>query len=140
MGYQHAGRKEKCLSPDRYVRLTGYNRKYAIRVLSMPLARTAAMAGDGEIVVFKAEKKPGPKNRPCKPRCTGETIACLENIRRFYRYKCGPCPACLIRQNGGKAVPKARYPGTGTVVKTSLLAPGPAACPVYRVKMPRNFF
>jgi hypothetical protein len=39
------------------------NRKYAIRVLSMPLVKTATMVRDGKTVVFKAEKKPRPKNR-----------------------------------------------------------------------------
>jgi hypothetical protein len=57
------------------------------------------MAGDGKTVVFKAEKKPRPKNRLGKPIYTGETCACLENIWRFYWYKCGPYLACLIRQN-----------------------------------------
>jgi hypothetical protein len=97
--YQCAGKKEKGLILDQYVHLTGYNRKYAIRVLSMPFARTATMAGDGKTAVFKAGKKPRPKNRLEKPLYTGETIACLENIRRFYWYKCGPYPACLIRDN-----------------------------------------
>jgi hypothetical protein len=97
--YQHAGKKEKGLILDQYVRLTGYNRKYAIRVLSMPFVKTATMAGDGKTVVFKAGKKPRPKNRLGKPIYTGETSACLENIWRFYWYKCGPYLACFIRQN-----------------------------------------
>jgi hypothetical protein len=88
--YQRAGKKEKGLILGQYVRLTGYNRKYAIRILSMPFARTAAMAVDGKTAAFKAEKKPGPKNRPGKPLYTGETAACLANIRRFYWYKYAP--------------------------------------------------
>jgi hypothetical protein len=34
--YLKAGRKEKSLIPDRYIRPTGYNRKYAIRLLPSP--------------------------------------------------------------------------------------------------------
>jgi hypothetical protein len=97
--YQHPGKKEKGLILDQYVRLTGYNRKYAIRVLSLSFAKMAAMVRDEKTVVFKAEKKPRPKNRLGKPIYTGETIACLESIWRFYWYKCGPYLACLIRDN-----------------------------------------
>jgi hypothetical protein len=37
--------KKKRLMPNRFVKLTGYNRKYAIRLLSRSPAKTAAVAG-----------------------------------------------------------------------------------------------
>jgi hypothetical protein len=63
-GVPKRGQERKSVILDRYVRLTGYNRKCAIRVLSMPLAKTATMARDGKTVAFKAEKWPGPKKTP----------------------------------------------------------------------------
>jgi hypothetical protein len=43
--YRKAGKKEKGLILDQYVRLTGYNRKYAIRILSSPPPKTAVASG-----------------------------------------------------------------------------------------------
>ncbi|MDR0760032.1 MAG: hypothetical protein LBF74_07980 [Treponema sp.] len=97
--YRKVGKKEKGLILDQYVRLTGYNRKYAIRVLSMRPGKTATGVIDGKTVVFKAGKKPKPKNRLGKPVYTGKTVARIEATWRFYRYKRGSCLAELIRQN-----------------------------------------
>ncbi|MDR2795435.1 MAG: hypothetical protein LBB47_01840, partial [Spirochaetaceae bacterium] len=55
--YHKAGKKEKGLILDQYVRLTGYNRKYAVRLLSKPVAgKTVMTVIDGKTVVYKAEK------------------------------------------------------------------------------------
>jgi hypothetical protein len=62
--YLKAGKKEKGLILDQYLRLTGYNRKYAIRALLTPPAKTTTAVIDGNPLVFKAEKKPKPKNPP----------------------------------------------------------------------------
>jgi hypothetical protein len=97
--YQKADKKEKGLILDQYVRLTGYNRKYAIRVLSEPFDKTATMVKNGKTIVFKTEKKTRPKNRLGKPIYTGETIACLETIWQFYWYKCGSYLAEFMRHN-----------------------------------------
>jgi hypothetical protein len=58
---QNAGKKEKGLILNHLVRFTGYNRKYAIRVLSMPLGETATMVGDGNPVEFKRKRSRGRK-------------------------------------------------------------------------------
>jgi hypothetical protein len=84
---------------DQYVRPTGYNRKYAVRVLSAPPAKTTTFVIDGKTVVFNVGKKPKPKNRLGKPVYTPDTIACIKAIWRFYRYKCGSYPTELLRQN-----------------------------------------
>jgi hypothetical protein len=59
--YHKAGKKEKGLILDQYVRLTGYNRKYAVRVLSKPAADKTVMTVmtviDRKTVVYQAEKK-----------------------------------------------------------------------------------
>jgi hypothetical protein len=60
--YHKVGKKETGLIPDQYVRLTGYTRKYAVRVLSSPPAKTAPVVIDGKTVVFKAEKSRNRKN------------------------------------------------------------------------------
>jgi hypothetical protein len=75
--YHKAGKKEKGLILDQYVRLTGYTRKYAIRVLSSPPGKTATVVIDGKTVVVKTEKKPKPKTRLGKPVYTRETVACI---------------------------------------------------------------
>jgi hypothetical protein len=46
--YHKAGKKEKGLILDQYVRLTGYTWKYAIRVLSSPPGKTATVVIDGK--------------------------------------------------------------------------------------------
>jgi hypothetical protein len=55
--YLKADKKEKGLIPDQYVRLTEYNRKYAIRILSAPPAKTATLVIDGKKA--EPEKPPG---------------------------------------------------------------------------------
>ncbi|MDR2098238.1 MAG: hypothetical protein LBP37_06940 [Spirochaetaceae bacterium] len=66
----NADRKEKEPIPDRYVRLTGYDWKYVILVLSMPFAKTAAMAGDGKAVTTPAEKNKALRRKAVpKARC-----------------------------------------------------------------------
>ncbi|MDR0718498.1 MAG: hypothetical protein LBF78_02595 [Treponema sp.] len=96
--YHKADKKEKSLIPDQYLRITGYNRQYAIRLLSAPPAKTATLVLNGKTVVLKAEKKPKPKNQLCKPVYTRETIARIQTIWRFYWYTCGSYLAELIRQ------------------------------------------
>jgi hypothetical protein len=96
--YQKADKKAKGLILDQFVKLTGYARKYAIRVLAKRPSRATLVTG-GKTVVLRPEKKPRPKNRLGKRIYTKETIDCLEKIWWFYRCKCGPYLAEIIRQN-----------------------------------------
>jgi hypothetical protein len=89
--YRRAGRKDKTVILDRFIKLTGYNRKHAVRFLSKEAGAQATVTANGETVVFKPEKKSRPKNRLGKPAHARETVAALEKIRMFYGGKCGAC-------------------------------------------------
>jgi hypothetical protein len=95
--YQKAGKKEKMVLLDEFIRLTGYRRKSAIRVLSdKPVWEVLIYA------VVKAEKhtpqKKRPGNRRGKRIYTHETIACLRMVWTFFWYKCGKILAPLMRR------------------------------------------
>jgi hypothetical protein len=85
--YHKAGKKEKGLIRDQYVRLTGYNRKYAIRILSKPPDKTTTVVRDGNPLVFKAEKKPDRKigwvsqSTPGKPSSVSKSSGAFMGIR-----------------------------------------------------------
>jgi hypothetical protein len=61
--YRMAGRKEKTVLLDQSVKLTGYNRKYAVRLLPKKTDIQAAVAANGKTAVFKPEKKVMPKKQ-----------------------------------------------------------------------------
>jgi hypothetical protein len=88
---------------DQFVKLTGYNRKYAARLLSQKEGAQATAVANGKTAVFKPEKKARPKNMRGKPVYTKETAGALEKIRAFYDGKCGPAfgpyLSVMIRQN-----------------------------------------
>ena len=84
--YQKAGKKEKSNILDHFTTLTGYNRKYAIRVLNAATAKP------------KVTGKPRPANRRGKRLYTDEVIDCLRLIWEFFHWKCGKLLAPLIRQ------------------------------------------
>ena len=84
--YQEAGKKEKSEALDQFIALTGYNRKYAVRVLN-----TAA-------VKPKAVRKQRPANRTGKRFYTDDVIDCLRRVWAFFHWKCGKLLAPLIRQ------------------------------------------
>jgi hypothetical protein len=63
--YQKATRKEKSESLNEFIRLTGYNRKYALRILNQPLSPRSILAVNGGTVKLKPLKK-RPANRKGK--------------------------------------------------------------------------
>jgi hypothetical protein len=87
---------------DQFIKLTGYNRKYAIRLLSKKEDVQAVVTANGKTVVLKPEKTPSQK-QAWKPVYTQETVGVLEKIRAFYNGKCGPAfepyLSVIIRQN-----------------------------------------
>jgi hypothetical protein len=97
--YRKAGKNGKTVMLDQFIKLTGYNRKYAIRLLSKKADIQAVVTADGKTVVFKPEKKVRPKNRLGKPVYTRETVGTLEKIWAFYGGKCGAYLSVIIRQN-----------------------------------------
>jgi hypothetical protein len=97
--YRKATGKGKTLILDQFVRLTGYNRKYAIRVLNEKETAEATLVVNGRTVKLKADRKARPRNRLGKTVYTQETVAALERIWAFHWYKCGPYLAAYIRDN-----------------------------------------
>jgi hypothetical protein len=101
--YRKAGKKDKMVMLDQFIKLTGYNRKYAIRLLSKKEDVQAVVTANGKTTVFKPEKKARPKNRLGKPACAQETVRVLEKIRAVYHGKCGPAfgpyLSVIVRQN-----------------------------------------
>jgi hypothetical protein len=61
--YHKAGKKEKGLILDQYVRLTGYNRKYALRVLSTSPAKTETEKPTGQTALHRGNRCPH-RNHP----------------------------------------------------------------------------
>jgi hypothetical protein len=100
VNYQKADKKAKGLILNQLVKLTGYARKYAIRVLGKRSARATLVMG-GKTVVLRAEEKKRSKNRLGKKMYSKETVDCLEKIWWFYRCTCGSYLAEIIRQNSG---------------------------------------
>jgi hypothetical protein len=95
--YQKAAKKAKPALPGEFIRLTGYHRKPAARLLSSkPVKETIVYAGK-QAVKPKPEKK-RPASRKGKRVYTGEVIAALRLVRSFFRYKCGKIPAPFMRQ------------------------------------------
>jgi hypothetical protein len=100
--YQTAQRKEKSDILNEFIQLTGYNRKYALRILNQPRVPQALLVVNGETVKLKPLKK-RPANRKGKKIYTDEVIASLRLIWAFFWYKCGRTEgpqllAPLIRQ------------------------------------------
>jgi hypothetical protein len=95
--YQKAQKKEKMILLDEFIRLTGYRRKSAIRVLSDKPVREVLIYCAGKAVKLKPEKK-RPANRTGKRLYTDPTIACLRMVWVFFWYKCGKILAPLMRQ------------------------------------------
>jgi hypothetical protein len=65
--YQKAGKKERVFILDQYIRLSGYNRKHAVRVLSKPFGKSTTLVIGGNTAVCKAEKSQSRKTRLGKP-------------------------------------------------------------------------
>ena len=97
--YKKASKKEKTLILSEFVKTTGYNRKYALRILNKSGISEVLTIADGKPVKLKKEKKKRPKNRQGKRIYTDEVIACLRKLWAFYWYKCGKYLAPIIREH-----------------------------------------
>lgn len=96
--YRGAKRKDKTKILDEFVKTTGYNRKYALRILNL-YGKTRLTTFDGQTVNLKAAKPRRPRNRAGKTVYGQEVINCLRHIWEFFWYKCGKYLAQLIREN-----------------------------------------
>jgi hypothetical protein len=95
--YQKASKKEKKVLLDEFIRLTGYHRKSAVRLLCAKPIRQTMIYTNGRAVKIKPEKK-RPANRKGKRIYCDEAIACLRLVWTFFWYKCGKILAPLMRQ------------------------------------------
>lgn len=96
--YRKAGRKEKTVILNEFVKTTGYNRKYAIDRLNK-LGKSKTVTLTGVTVKLKAPKTKRPKNRKGKPFYGADVIKCPRKIWKFFWYKCGKYLAPIIREN-----------------------------------------
>jgi hypothetical protein len=113
--YKKATKKEKQSLLDEFIRLTGYHRKSAVRLLGTKSVRQATVYVDGRPVKIRPEKK-RTSNRKGKRVYTGEVIGCLRLIWTFFRYKCGKILAPLMRQQMHYIV---RWPAFGITAATA---------------------
>jgi hypothetical protein len=95
--YQKASKKEKTTLLDEFTRLTGYHRKYAIRLLAAKPEKQVILYIDGKPVKLKPEKK-RPSNRKGKRIYSDEVINALRLVWTFFWFKCGKILAPLMRQ------------------------------------------
>ena len=77
--YRKAGRKEKTAVLNEFIRTTGYNRKYALRILSKPETAEPLLVIKGKTVKLRPLKK-RPANRTGKKIYTDDIIAALRLI------------------------------------------------------------
>jgi len=95
--YQKATKKDKKVLLDEFIKLTGYHRKSAIRLLGTKPVKQVMVYIDGKTVKVKPEKK-RPSNRKGKRIYTDEVISALRLVWTFFWFKCGKILAPLMRQ------------------------------------------
>ena len=95
--YHKASKKEKKTLLDEFIRLTGYHRKSAVRLLGAKPVKQVLLYVDGKPVKLKPQKK-RPSNRKGKRVYTDEVIKCLRLVWTFFWFKCGKILAPLMRQ------------------------------------------
>jgi hypothetical protein len=95
--YQKATREEKKAILAEYLNDTGYNRKYALRLLNQKAVKELVVLAGGKAVKIKPEKKKR-KKRAGKKIYTDDVIASLRLIWEFFWNKCGKILAPLMRQ------------------------------------------
>jgi len=95
--YQKAQKKDKKTLLDEFIRLTGYHRKSAVRLLNAKPVKQVMAYIDGKPVKIKPEKR-RPSNRKGKRIYNDEVIGALRMVWTFFWYKCGKILAPLMRQ------------------------------------------
>ena len=86
--YQRASKKEKKALLDEFIKLTGYHRKSAVRLLCVKPVKQIMIYQKGKAVKIRQEKK-RPANRKGKRIYTDEVIQCLRLVWTFFWFKCG---------------------------------------------------
>ena len=94
--YNKAGKKDKKQIMDEFTAITGYTRKYAIRILANG-DKTAWIKRDGTLVRIKTGNPKKRKKRKGTLRYGPEVIAAVRFIWEAFGYRCGKLLAPLIR-------------------------------------------
>jgi hypothetical protein len=92
--YWKATKKEKSAILDEFIRLTGYHRKSAVRILGGKQVRGVLVYADGEAVKLKPEKRRS-ANRKGKRVYTDEVTAALRLVWSFFQTFGGYFPISL---------------------------------------------
>jgi len=95
--YRQAGKKQKTAILDEFTKSSGYNRKYALRLLNH-CAKQTVLTLEGQPLKLKAASPQRPANRKGKPVYGPHVKACLRQLWIFFWYKCGKYLAPLLRQ------------------------------------------
>ena len=95
--YRRAGKKEKSKMLDEFVRQTGYNRKYALHMLTH-WGKETFLTVDGKPVKLKAGTAKRRKGGGRKPVYGPEVIASLRLVWAFFWYQCGKRLSPFMRE------------------------------------------
>ncbi|MDR3324415.1 MAG: hypothetical protein LBS82_00290 [Spirochaetaceae bacterium] len=92
-----ASRKEKAALPDEFVKQTGYDGKYAVKLLGKQ-PKEALLCEKGGAVKIKAEKRKRPANRRGRKKCDEVFAIVLRRVWAFFRHKYGKILCPLLRR------------------------------------------
>jgi hypothetical protein len=98
--YRRAGKKEKSKMLDEFVRQTGYNRKYALHLLTH-WGKETFLTVEGKPVKLKAGAAKRRKGSGRKPVYGPEVFSSLRLIWAFFWYPCGKRLAPFMREQMG---------------------------------------
>jgi hypothetical protein len=123
--YRGAGKKGKTTILDEFAENTGYNRKYALRLLAN-WGKTETVKLAGTVARLKADtRRKRKRGGGRKPDYEAATIAALRRIWEFFDYLCGKRLAPFMREQMPLLKPYREF-GITKAVQAQLLAISPA--------------
>jgi hypothetical protein len=105
--YRKAEKKAKSALLNEFIRLTGYHRKSAVRLLNAQPVRQVLVYGEGKTKLLRLRGKPVKarishktgKKRVYEKRYSPEVAACVARLWEFFNGMCGKRLVSLIRAN-----------------------------------------
>ena len=122
--YRKADKKGKQKILDEFTKTTGYNRKYAIHLLSNWGKETLHIV-DGKLIKFVVGKPGRPKKRRRKRIYDEPVIEAIQKIWELFDYMCGKRLSVLIRMNISFLENEAEL-GINEVIRDKLIKVSPA--------------
>jgi transposase InsO family protein len=95
--YHKASRKEKTALLDEFVKRTGYERKYAVKLLRKR-PKEVLLYEKGKAVKIKAEKRKRPRNRQGRKKYDEAFVVVLRRVWSFFGCKCSKIFSPFLRQ------------------------------------------